>query len=255
MHRFGDTGDLPTSARRSSPRRRGAMIVVLGALFASGLHLSASPASAAVTVAFSGGCTYDVSDIDATVTKFAFSVTVSGLDPSTGYLGQMTFEELEGTSTLSGTSDASGNFTVGLEVATYQATGPESFTLDSFTVLELDGTVVAEAGPFTVTCPRSLEDRLALAVSDGLLSDGQASSLLAKFEAARASLENDNVDVAIKQLRAFIAQVRALLNAGRLTTGTGLIQAAEAWIADLETLVRSFSLGSTTAPLFPARSR
>jgi hypothetical protein len=237
MHPFRDTVDPSTSARLSSRRRRGAMILLLGALFASGLHLAASPASAAVTVEFSGECTYDVSDIDATVTEFAFTVTASGLGPSTGYLGQMTFEELQGTNTFSGTSDASGNFNFGLEVFTYQATGPESFTLESSAVLELDGTVVAEAGPFTVTCPRSLEDRLALAVSEGLLSDGQASSLLAKFEAARASLENDKVGLAIKQLRAFIAQVRALLNAGRLTTGIGFIQAAESWIADLETLL------------------
>jgi hypothetical protein len=234
MHLFRDT--CLSTARRSSRRRGAALIVLLGALVAPGLHLSASPASAAVTVEFSGGCTYDVSDIDATVTKFAFSATASGLEPSTGYLGEFTFQELQGTSTLSGTSDASGNFTVGLQVFTFQATGPESFTLESFKVLALDGTVVAEAGPFTVTCPRSLEDRLALAVSEGLLSDGQASSLIAKFDAARASLENDNVRVAIKQLRAFIAQVRALLNAGRLTTGIGLIQAAETLIADLETL-------------------
>jgi hypothetical protein len=102
-------------------------------------------------------------------------------------------------------------------------------------VLELDGTVVTEAGPFTVTCPRSLEDRLALAVADQLLSKGQASSLLAKFDAARASLEKDNVASAIKQLRAFIAEVRALLNSGRLTTGIGLIQAAESLINGLET--------------------
>jgi hypothetical protein len=69
------------------------------------------------------------------------------------------------------------------------------------------------------------------------LSEGQASSLLAKVEAARDAVENDKVGVAIKQLRAFIAQVRALLNTGRLTTGIGLIQAAESWIDDLETLL------------------
>jgi hypothetical protein len=238
MDSFRDAAERSTSAARSSRRRRVAVVILLAALFAPGLHLSASPASAAVSVEFSDGCTYDVTDFDGTtITLFGFQVTVSGLEPSTVYLGQMTFQELEGTSTSSGTSDESGNFTVGLQVFTFQATGRESFTLESFTVLELDGTVVAEAGPFTVTCPRSLEDRLALAVSDGLLSDGQASSLLAKFEAARVSVENDNAAIAIKQLRAFIAQVRALLSAGRLTTGIGLIQAAEKWIADLETLL------------------
>ena len=213
------------------------MIVLLGALVAPGLHLAASPASAAVTVQFSGGCVYDVSDIDGTVTQFAFTFTVSGLESSTGYLAQMTFMELQGTSTLFDTSDASGTLTTGLEVFTIQATGPESVTLESLTLLELDGTVVAEAGPFTVTCPRSLEDRLALAVSEGLLSDGQASSLLAKFGAAQAAIEADNAARAIRQLRAFIAEVRALLSAGRLTTGVGLIQAAESLIADLRTLV------------------
>jgi hypothetical protein len=237
MLRFRDTGGPSTSGRRSSRRRRGATILLLGALVAPGLHLSASPASAAVSVEFSGGCTYDVSDIDATVTKFGFIAAVSGLEPSTGYVAQLTFADLQDTSTFSATSDASGNLTVELEVATFQATGPESFTLESFTVLDAELTVVAEAGPFTVTCPRSLEDRLALAVSEGLLSEGQASSLLAKVEAARDAVENDKVGVAIKQLRAFIAQVRALLNTGRLTTGIGLIQAAESWIDDLETLL------------------
>ena len=72
-------------------------------------------------------------------------------------------------------------------------------------------------------------------VDEGKLNKGEANSLNSKLDAALKSIEKGKTNTACNQLGAFINQVNALINSGRLTQEEGeqLIFAAEAVIAEL----------------------
>ena len=66
-------------------------------------------------------------------------------------------------------------------------------------------------------------------VTENLLSQGQADGLMNKLTAAIQSLNGAGANAACNQLRAFVNQVNAFINAGMLSEGTGqaLIDTAE----------------------------
>jgi pullulanase-type alpha-1,6-glucosidase len=80
-----------------------------------------------------------------------------------------------------------------------------------------------------------IEDVQAL-VDDGTLNQGQGNSLLAKLEAALASLARGNSRAAANQLYAFVSEVEALVSGGVLPpeTGQALTTAAEDIIWQIE---------------------
>ena len=71
--------------------------------------------------------------------------------------------------------------------------------------------------------------------STGNFNDGETKSLIVKLEGALQKLDKGNTNAACNQLGAFINQVNALINSGRLTfeEGEQLIFAAEAVIDEL----------------------
>jgi hypothetical protein len=72
--------------------------------------------------------------------------------------------------------------------------------------------------------------------ASGVLSQGNANSLLSKLDAAEASAANGNATAAINQLRAFISEVQAAVRRGDLTSqqGQALIDAANHRIDQLD---------------------
>ena len=75
--------------------------------------------------------------------------------------------------------------------------------------------------PVTIVTPEAaiadaVENVTAL-VAAGTLSDGEATALTAKLDAARHQLDKDNTKAATSVLKAFINQVGAMVNSGRLT--------------------------------------
>ena len=74
-----------------------------------------------------------------------------------------------------------------------------------------------------------LMDDVRTLVTQSLLSQGQADGLMSKLTAAIQSLNGGGANAACNQLRAFVNQVNAFINAGTLSEGTGqaLIDTAE----------------------------
>jgi hypothetical protein len=72
-------------------------------------------------------------------------------------------------------------------------------------------------------------------VDEGKLNKGEANALNSKLDSALKSIEKGKTNTACNQLGAFINQVNALINSGRLTLveGEPLIFAAEAVITAL----------------------
>jgi hypothetical protein len=88
--------------------------------------------------------------------------------------------------------------------------------------------------------PRPAAERIRLLVRDveglvaqGLLSAGRGNALLAKLQAALASLARGQEEAAGHQLEAFVNQVEALVRSGHLPPGEGqaLIREAQATAA------------------------
>ncbi len=73
-------------------------------------------------------------------------------------------------------------------------------------------------------------------VNDGLLDSGNGNALTTKLDGALASLDEGNVAAGVNQLQAFINQVNALVNAGKLTAAQAqtLIDAATAAIVSAQ---------------------
>ena len=72
-------------------------------------------------------------------------------------------------------------------------------------------------------------------VDEGVLNQGESNALITKLDAALKSLDKENTKAACNQLGAFINQVNALVNSGRLTPeqGQALIDAANEVIEEL----------------------
>jgi hypothetical protein len=72
-------------------------------------------------------------------------------------------------------------------------------------------------------------------VDDGVLNQGNGNALTSKLENALMSLEDGNTNAACNQLGAFVNQVEALVNSGKLTEvqGQPLIDGANALIEQL----------------------
>jgi polyhydroxyalkanoate synthesis regulator phasin len=73
-------------------------------------------------------------------------------------------------------------------------------------------------------------------VAQGILNRGEANSLMAKLRSALQQMERANATAASNQLRAFINQVRALVQSGRLssTQGQQLIDTANVILAQMD---------------------
>lgn len=81
----------------------------------------------------------------------------------------------------------------------------------------------------------NLIDRVNILADEVGLNKGEANALIKKLENALKSLEKENIQLACNQLGAFIYQVNALINSGRLTPEQGqeLIDAAQSVINGL----------------------
>jgi len=66
-----------------------------------------------------------------------------------------------------------------------------------------------------------LIDKVLGLVSAGILNHGEGNSLLAKLEAAQASISRGNTTAALNQLGAFTNEVKALINSGRISLDQG----------------------------------
>ena len=79
-------------------------------------------------------------------------------------------------------------------------------------------------------------EQVAALVNDGTLDENEAKGLTSKLEAAQLQLDRENAKVATSVLRAFINQVEAMVNNGRLTVEEAqpLIDAANAAIELIE---------------------
>lgn len=95
----------------------------------------------------------------------------------------------------------------------------------------------------------SLIDQVQALVDAGLLNGGQGNSLISKLEAAKKQLDKNNRTPAINELQAFINEVDADINSGKLTPAQGepLIDAAHVIIAALSATGKAaqFSSGSS----------
>jgi len=86
------------------------------------------------------------------------------------------------------------------------------------------------------TPPQAINSLIGLVISPSLgFSNGEKTSLTAKLQAALGYLQVGDTADAIAALQAFINEVNALVNSGRLTTADAepLISAAEGIIAEL----------------------
>jgi len=116
---------------------------------------------------------------------------------------------------------------------------------DSNTPVEVSGlsgvTVIAGGGFHSLalvgaTPPQAINSLIGQVISPSLgFSNGEKTSLTAKLRAALGYLQAGDAADAIAVLQAFINQVNALVNSGRLTTAAAapLISAAEGIIAEL----------------------
>ena len=87
-------------------------------------------------------------------------------------------------------------------------------------------------GPIDI---EDLTDAVRDLVTAGILNQGQGNSLISKLEVAREELDKGNDIAAMNLLLAFINQVQAFVNTGRLTEfeGQPLIDAANAIVAQI----------------------
>lgn len=66
-------------------------------------------------------------------------------------------------------------------------------------------------------------DTLEAMVIDGVLIEGQASSLVAKLDAAQSQFNTENISAVFNELEDFIKKVHNMVNNGKLTAKQGLL--------------------------------
>jgi len=108
---------------------------------------------------------------------------------------------------------------------------PGSYTV-TVTVTDDDGSAHSRSATVTVLTPQQGIANL-IAQVNGVANGGTANSLNAKLRAASASLDRGNTEAATGQLGAFINEVEAMVQSGRLTQaqGNALIAAARLILA------------------------
>ena len=108
---------------------------------------------------------------------------------------------------------------------TYAAAGSYTVTV---TVTDDGGLSGSRTATVTVLTAQQAIQNLQQQVN-GVIHGGEAGSLIAKLQAARASLNGEGIQAANGQLGAFINEVQALVQAGQLTPAQGdaLIAAAQ----------------------------
>ena len=222
----------------STIRRR--LLAVLAATLLLGLTPLGAAAAGTFQVSVSG-CVYQP---DGSLFQQNLSGSVTGAPPGTVILVRFVTASSDESFAWGGITDANGstpaNFLVGALINQYPMTLTAFADVNGNGFIDPDDPQIGVPVVMPVSCPpRALDYVLATAISDGSLSGGETSSLLAKVDAAGASVDRDNIAAGIRQLEAFVAQVRALTDAGRISTATGssLIQAAEQRIAELEALL------------------
>jgi Ca2+-binding RTX toxin-like protein len=126
----------------------------------------------------------------------------------------------------------------------------------TLTVTDKDGQPTSASFSVTILSAVQQIDKLVDDVQDyvnsGVLNSGEGNSLIRKLEGAQAKLDQGDTNAGVNQLRAFINEIKALMNARRLTPGQGGALVASAEQVITSALPGSPMLASAESPENPA---